>query len=51
MYARRVLRGNQLTVLRLLFAFLLQEVEFNAEMEELQEDACDARASVYLGTT
>ena len=46
MYARRVLKGNQLTVLHLFSASLLQEVGFNDEMEELQEDACDARASL-----
>ena len=48
--ARRLLKGNQLIVLHLSFAFLLQEVGFDDEMEELQKDPCDARASVYLGT-
>ena len=34
-------------VLHLFSAFLLQEVGFNAEMEELQKDPCDARALVF----
>ena len=48
--ARRLLKGNQLIVLHLFSAFLLQEVGFHDETEELQKDPCDARASVYLGT-
>ena len=47
--ARRLLKGNQLIVLHLFSAFLLQEVGFNDEMEELQKDPFDARASVCLG--
>ena len=48
--ARGRLKGNQLIVLHLFSAFLLQEVGFNAEMEEFLKDPCDARALVYFGT-